>query len=345
VGSPGVSVSVSFGGGGVAWFPLGPREVYVPARRFSPHYVERVNVSNTVIVNRTYITNVYNNRVPDIVYRNRGVPGAVTAVSRETFVSAGRVADHRVRVTETDITRTRVTGVAPRIAPEPASRLGGTTRANFRPPPRTVVERQVIVKREPPAPSAHFARRAEVTTAPPRVQDFGAHGQQNPNEPVVRNHPDRVDRPPHADHAGRVEQPAPGATPRAQPVAPDQHAQVEPSRDDRPQRNSREQQTPADVQQRRQWQDNQAHPQREQQQQQPQQQQRQQQPQQEFQRQDHERAQHQQESQRQQDAAHQQEQHQQDQHQHNERPHPDKPADAKPKSNPRQDDTSRPQQQ
>ena len=30
-----------------AWFPLGPREVYVPGRRFSRHYVERVNFSNT----------------------------------------------------------------------------------------------------------------------------------------------------------------------------------------------------------------------------------------------------------------------------------------------------------
>ena len=34
--------------GSVSWFPLGPREVYVPAHRYSRHYVERVNVSNTV---------------------------------------------------------------------------------------------------------------------------------------------------------------------------------------------------------------------------------------------------------------------------------------------------------
>jgi hypothetical protein len=67
VGTPDFSVSVTVGGGaGVAWFPLGPREVYVPARRYSPRYVERVNVSNTVIVNRTYITNVYENRVTNI---------------------------------------------------------------------------------------------------------------------------------------------------------------------------------------------------------------------------------------------------------------------------------------
>ena len=72
------------GGAGVAWFPLGPREVYVPARRFSPRYVERVNVSNTVIVNKTYITDVYENRVTNVTYRNRG---AVTAVSRTTFTS------------------------------------------------------------------------------------------------------------------------------------------------------------------------------------------------------------------------------------------------------------------
>ena len=33
----------------VSWFPLGPREVYVPGRRYSRHYWERVNFSNTYV--------------------------------------------------------------------------------------------------------------------------------------------------------------------------------------------------------------------------------------------------------------------------------------------------------
>lgn len=162
VGSPGVSVSVSVGGGGVAWFPLGPREVYVPARRFSPRYVERVNVTNTVIVNKTYITNVYNNRITNVTYRNRGVPGGVTAVSRTTFTSAERVGRNTVRIDEREITRERATAVAPQIQPDRRSRLGMSdeARRNVRTPPATLQNRQVIVKRAPPPAAAHFARNA-----------------------------------------------------------------------------------------------------------------------------------------------------------------------------------------
>src|SRR5437763_12308386 len=60
VGGPRFSMAVGFGGGvaGVAWFPLGPREVYVPAYRASPVYVNRVNVTNTTIVNNINVTNI-----------------------------------------------------------------------------------------------------------------------------------------------------------------------------------------------------------------------------------------------------------------------------------------------
>jgi hypothetical protein len=71
VGSPGVGVSVTVGN--VGWFPLGPREVYVPARRYSHRYFERVNVSNTVIVN-THVHHrcVQQPRGGNLSYRNRG---------------------------------------------------------------------------------------------------------------------------------------------------------------------------------------------------------------------------------------------------------------------------------
>src|SRR5579859_4454453 len=50
VGGGGFSAAIGIGGGGVA---VGPREVFVPAYRYSPRYIERVNVTNTVIVDRT----------------------------------------------------------------------------------------------------------------------------------------------------------------------------------------------------------------------------------------------------------------------------------------------------
>src|SRR5580658_6915152 len=49
-------------GAGVAWFALGPREVYVPSYPVSRAYVNNINISNT-IVNRTVVNNIYNTTI------------------------------------------------------------------------------------------------------------------------------------------------------------------------------------------------------------------------------------------------------------------------------------------
>ena len=108
VGGPRFGMSVSFGGGGggVAWFPLGPREVYVPPYRTSERYVQRVNVTNTT-VNVVNVTNVYNNvNVTNVTYMHQNNVGAVTAVSHDTFVNARPVGRrHRSRQCAADAGR------------------------------------------------------------------------------------------------------------------------------------------------------------------------------------------------------------------------------------------------
>ena len=195
VGSPGVGVSVTVGN--VGWFPLGPREVYVPARRYSHRYFERVNVSNTVIVNNTYITNVYNNRGGNLSYRNRGVPGAVTTVSRTTFTSAGRVGDQRVRVDDREMGRWRTAAVPPQIAPVRESRYGGSSRGNLRPPPREVVDRTVVVNRNPPSSSERFARRVGDQVAATREAERGQAPRPQGRDVPNRDDSNRGDRPQH----------------------------------------------------------------------------------------------------------------------------------------------------
>ncbi|KAB2927513.1 MAG: hypothetical protein F9K30_03520, partial [Dechloromonas sp.] len=78
IGNPGWSVSFSFGAApAVGWFPLAPREVYVPHYRYSPTYIRRINV-----------THVHNVTVIDHAARggrhehfmHRGSPQAVTVV-------------------------------------------------------------------------------------------------------------------------------------------------------------------------------------------------------------------------------------------------------------------------
>ena len=89
VGGSGVSVSLSVGRGGppVGWFPLAPREVYVPSYRSSPTYVRNVNVTH--VTNITQITTIVNNRNGEGDRRdfaNRRFPGAVTVVPASVVV-------------------------------------------------------------------------------------------------------------------------------------------------------------------------------------------------------------------------------------------------------------------
>src|SRR5271169_3281610 len=63
IGGGGFSLALAAGPvAGIAWFPLGPGEVYQPAYAVSRNYFTSVNVTNTV-VNTTVINNVYNNNV------------------------------------------------------------------------------------------------------------------------------------------------------------------------------------------------------------------------------------------------------------------------------------------
>jgi len=82
VGSPGASVSVQVGARpAVGWFPLAPREVYVPPYRSSAKYVRAVNVSHvTQINNITTITSNPQAAVERMPYAHRQMPRAVTMV-------------------------------------------------------------------------------------------------------------------------------------------------------------------------------------------------------------------------------------------------------------------------
>ncbi|HKU17488.1 MAG TPA: DUF6600 domain-containing protein [Steroidobacteraceae bacterium] len=131
VGSPSVSISVGFGSG-VGWFPLGPREVFVPWYRHTPRYVRHVNVSNTIIVNN--ITNVYNRRGYVPRYSNSAISRAVTVAQRDAFVSGRQVGNHRVQVTDRDLRQWR-TNVRPNsIAPDRQSIVAGQPRRQAPPP-------------------------------------------------------------------------------------------------------------------------------------------------------------------------------------------------------------------
>ena len=110
VGGPRVSVSVSIGSAPtVGWFPLGPREVYVPSYRSSPSYVRNVNIAHvTNISNVTNIINSPNTVVQQTNYINRGVPGAVAMVPSTVLSGRQPVGPALVRLTDPRIARGNV---------------------------------------------------------------------------------------------------------------------------------------------------------------------------------------------------------------------------------------------
>ena len=161
VGGGGFGVSIGFGGGeGVAWFPLGPRDVFVPAYQVSPRYVEAVNVSNTTVINRTTITTVYNNytvnHVTNVNYTYANNTNAVTAVNREAFVSGKPVAQAAIRVNAEEIQHPRVVETAA-LTPSHASVVGVAAAAHAT-PPAAIANRKVVTKMAPSPQAAPIGK-------------------------------------------------------------------------------------------------------------------------------------------------------------------------------------------
>jgi hypothetical protein len=153
-----VSLSIGGGGGGVAWFPLGPREVYVPAYHVSPTYVNRVNVVNVTNIN---VTNVRN-----VTYINQRVPGAVTAVSRNDFTSARPVQRAAFQAPPSAFANAPIAGSAPPVAPRMQS-IAPVGGGNVVRPPASAFNRTVMTRSAPPPAPVPFAARQNALTANP----------------------------------------------------------------------------------------------------------------------------------------------------------------------------------
>jgi hypothetical protein len=207
-------------GGNVGWFPLGPREVYVPSYHVSEAYVTRVNVSSTT-VNVTQVTNIYrttivNNttNITNVTYANRNVQGAMMVVPQQAFVSAQPVAKASVTVSAQQIASAPLSGRVA-VAPTRESVMGvrAATAGRVAAPPAAVANRQVVAKKTPPPPPVPFAKQQQALAA-------------HPGQPVARKEMQTL-RPAAAAAARpmvKVAPPAQKATPNVGHPAPPQNA-------------------------------------------------------------------------------------------------------------------------
>lgn len=244
VGGGGFGVSVSFGGGfsGVGWFPLGPRDVYVPGYRCSQRYVQNVNVTNTRVINVTQVTNVYNtvyvnhDRTVSNNYTYARNDRAVTAVSRDTFINARPISTARVRVSTDQIQRARAVENAP-IAPTRQSYISSTARVVNNKPAVPFAQRPVVARLTPKA--ERLVNQPSQNR--PGYQPFGnaQRGDRGNNQTVDRSNRGgnvpNVTNPPQNQQTVRGNNPPPatsgGGTQQSQPFPRDSRQTQQPSRD------------------------------------------------------------------------------------------------------------------
>ena len=148
IGGPRVGLSLSIGGGGppVGWFPLAPREVYVPSYRASTRYVRDVNITH--VTNVTNITTIVNNRNGEADRRdfaNRNVAHAVTFVPSEVITRRQPVGPAAARFRNDPQMRALVADAKPApalTAPPIASPVAAPRPAAGREAPRPPFEGQ-----------------------------------------------------------------------------------------------------------------------------------------------------------------------------------------------------------
>jgi uncharacterized protein DUF6600 len=161
-GTPGFSFSVAIGGGGgIGWFALGPREVFMPSYHVSETYITRVNVTNTV-VDRNTVIDVYHNNARNLTYVNEHVNGGVTVVSHDTFVNGAMVSKNVVNVPDRDLASAPVNRAGPSAQPTHASMNGDERTATAR-PPASVANRPVVAVHTPAPPVSQSFRGNEGT--------------------------------------------------------------------------------------------------------------------------------------------------------------------------------------
>lgn len=145
----------------VAWFPLGPRDVYRPPYQVSHGYFDNINRSNTSVPQAT-INNAYSNANAPNPYTNLLVVGAIVAVAAAVFIHSRNVAKETVPAPQA-AARAPVVAAAP-VAPAPQASAAPAVKAQ---PPARARERRIVAQSTPPeAPAPSAAQKKETVATP-----------------------------------------------------------------------------------------------------------------------------------------------------------------------------------
>ena len=183
-GGPGFRGKAS-AGGGVAWFPLGPREPYLPAYPASAAYVRGLNAANLA-------PGAGPVGLAATVHANQAVPGALTVVPQGVFTGAQPVA--AAMLTVKGPAQGWHVGSAPALVPRRESVLaslpGGP--APSRPPAGDASRPLMVRNRLPLAPVPFDARQRALAAGQGRPLAFAALANLRAQGPGLRAFPARL---------------------------------------------------------------------------------------------------------------------------------------------------------
>jgi hypothetical protein len=148
-------------GGGIGWFPLGPREAYVPPYQATGTYERNINSAAVPNVGSIDFHRVQTD------YANRNVPGAARAVTSQSFGKAQSSPGRTFPVSNGDLAKAPVMGMTAAVAPQRESITAQATPAKgevARPPERTEA-RSVVARLTPPPAPLPFAVRQKALAA------------------------------------------------------------------------------------------------------------------------------------------------------------------------------------
>jgi hypothetical protein len=213
-------------GDGIGWFPLGPREVYVPPYAASTTYVQRINV---MTVGGITVETIERIDVTQVTYVNRGVPTGVTMIPRQSFTQGRPAGGGGFAFSNEQVRRAPIMGMGATIAPQRESIYGQpfVGRSPAPQPPPQVAGRSVFGRIVPAPAPAPFTFRpdplppATVYQRPPQFAPQPTGPVRQP-APIVINPMNRgpgPQAPPRGNPQPFAPQPQPFA-PQPQPFAP-----------------------------------------------------------------------------------------------------------------------------
>lgn len=197
-GGDGFELSVVIGGSDIAWFPLGPGDIYWPSYDYSQNYFSAINLS-APLINATLVAKARGHEFKN-PYHNMRARNAITAVPNKVFIGAENISKARVKVSADKLAKAPITQKTT-LKHDKESILGTTKKAKSK-PAANILSRSVIAKSKIPVQKDEkFSQQIRSTTAgkpqplPKRkVQKSGRKGVTSEDSRKVR--PSKIEQTP-----------------------------------------------------------------------------------------------------------------------------------------------------